>query len=97
MVELRNSIVVSQGGTSPDEFSCMGATVTTSALEADLGSFDTAWFTDFNAGDLSLTALGEMTFSELASWREGDPPTDIDGDLRPTMDDTPDFPGADIP
>lgn len=96
-VDLRNSIVVSQGGTSPDELSCASATVVNSATEADVGGFNLGWFTDFNTGDFSLSASGATTFGDIAQWTTGDPLTDIDGDPRPVADGTPDYAGADVP
>jgi hypothetical protein len=96
-VDVRNSIIVSQGGTSPDELSCAAATIVASATEADVGPFNAGWFVNFNGGDYHLTASGTATFADLASWSTGDPSTDIDGDLRPTVDGTPDYAGADVP
>jgi hypothetical protein len=97
MVDIRNSIVVSQGGSSPDELSCAGADVVTSATEADVGSADILWFVDFNGGDFSLSGTGATTFADIAQWQTGDPLTDIDGAPRPASDGTPDHAGADIP
>ncbi|MCH9681762.1 MAG: hypothetical protein K0V04_10040 [Deltaproteobacteria bacterium] len=96
-VNIRNSIVASQGGTPPDELSCVEAVVTTSATESETPPFDTGWFTDFNGGDYSLTMSGATTFMSIAQWQDGDPPTDIDGDLRPTDNDRLDYVGADVP
>lgn len=100
-VDVRNSIIVTQGGTPPDEISCAGAIVSNSATESGVGPFDIGWFANYNAGDFSLTTMGMPsgadTFVDIAEWQLGDPATDIDGDLRPTTDQTPDYAGADIP
>lgn len=95
-VDVRNSIVVSQGGTSPDELACPEATITDSATEAEVGAFDVGWFEAFNSGDYGLTASGAAVF-EVGVWRDGDPLADIEGDSRPAMDGATDFVGADVP
>jgi hypothetical protein len=33
---------------------------------------------------------------EVARWLDGDPTVDFEGDPRPTVDGTPDTPGADV-
>jgi hypothetical protein len=96
-VEIRNSIVVTQGGTPPDELSCGSASVATSATEVDVGNFVIGWFGNYNAGDFSLSGTGATTFADIAVWEAGDPATDIDGDLRPDVDGSPDYAGADVP
>lgn len=96
-IDIRNSIIVSAGGTSPDELSCPGASVTTSATEADVGEFSFLWFIAFFLPDLHLSPNGAMVFANLAQWTTGDPLTDIDGDPRPASDGSPDYPGADVP
>ena len=96
-VDVRNSIIVSQGGTSPDELDCAGASVSSTATEAEAGAFNIGWFDEFNAGDFSLTPSGAMTFADVALWSTGDPFTDIDGDPRPEVDASPDYAGADLP
>lgn len=95
-VGVRNSIVVSQGGTSPDEIDC-GATVVSSATEADVGAFDDGWFADHNNGDFSLTTDGATAFDGLAVWNTGDPAVDIGGDRRPADNGATDYAGADVP
>jgi hypothetical protein len=96
-VDVRNSIIVSQGGVPPDELSCIASTVAGSASEADVGAFNAGWFVNFNGGDYHLTPLGATTFADIAQWQTGDPSTDIDGEPRPTVDGTADYAGADIP
>ena len=78
------------------EVECSGATLTDSATEADVG-FDAAWFMGYATGDFRLSTSGDTTFADVAEWREGDPPTDIDGHPRPTTDGQPDHAGADVP
>lgn len=96
-VDIRNSIVVSQGGASPDELACAAAVVEQSATEATVGAFNIGWFPNYNAGDFSLSASGAATFADIAEWTTGDPPTDIEGDPRPAVDGSPDHAGADVP
>ena len=96
-VDVRNSILLTDGGTSPDELQCPGATVVDSATEVEVGTFDDGWFADHLDGTLWLTPWGAYTFSDVAVWRAGDPPTDIQGDPRPTVAGTPDHAGADSP
>jgi hypothetical protein len=107
-VDIRNSIIVSQGGTPPDELACPSATVTYSATEGvvagagneSVGPFPmmpASWFVDHAAGNYALQNEGLTIFADIAQWSTGDPPIDIDGDLRPTDDATPDYAGADVP
>jgi len=100
-VEVRNSIIVSQGGTPPDEVSCPGIGIIRSATEAKVGSFNIGWFADYNGDDFTLTTMGmppgSEVFAGIAQWNEGDPLTDIDGDPRPTTAGAADFAGADVP
>lgn len=101
-VDIRNAIVVSQGGTSPDELDCAGAVVTNTVTEGRTGaSFNAAWFEDFNGGDYRLTtggaAPGAPIFADQAQWLSGDPTTDIEGDARPATNGATDYAGADVP
>jgi hypothetical protein len=108
-VDVRNSIIVSQGGTPPDELACPSAAVTYSATEGVVagdgnenvgpfpGMMPATWFVDFTAGDYALQNQGLTVFADIAQWSTGDPLTDIDGDLRPTDDGSPDYAGADVP
>jgi hypothetical protein len=105
-VTVRNSIVVSRATTT--DIACPDATITYSATETlfagtgnvAIGSFDmvdaTTWFANYNGGNFGLTAAGEGVFADIALWVVGDPPTDIDGDPRPTQDATPDVAGAEV-
>ena len=103
-VDVRNSILL--GETAADSVQCSGGTFLNNASDQGLGlgnatvqEFDGAnevwWFADYAAGDFHLT--GSMPFCLIGVWEDGDPATDIDGDLRPTMDGAVDCAGADIP
>ncbi|MEM9463452.1 MAG: right-handed parallel beta-helix repeat-containing protein [Myxococcota bacterium] len=102
-VDVRNAILV--GASDEPEVQCAGASVTNSASEADqsgsgntaVGALDVTWFEDFVAGDFSLSSVGGTVFEGIAQWEIEDPPTDIDGDARPMVDGTADYPGADLP
>lgn len=41
--------------------------------------------------------MGAETVDNVAQWQAGDPALDIDGDVRPAIDGTPDYAGADVP
>jgi hypothetical protein len=96
-VDVRNAILLSSHLTP--EVDCEGATITTSATEAETGSFNgsQAWFQSFPAGNYHLTPTGAEVFAGLAQWQAGDPIADIDGDPRPAIPRAPDHPGADVP
>ncbi|KIG14937.1 hypothetical protein DB30_06239 [Enhygromyxa salina] len=97
---VRNSLLVS--ASDADEVQCSGVSVTDSALEMSmgnnvaLGALMADWFLDFDSGDFHLIPnMYPAAIDTAATWQTGDPPTDIDGDPRPTQDGTPDFAGAD--
>ncbi|WP_106094256.1 right-handed parallel beta-helix repeat-containing protein [Enhygromyxa salina] len=96
-VVVRNSILVSLS--DDPEIDCANAEVIDCFTEASADmSFESGWFTDFGKGDFHLNP--DAYPSEImtaASWRSGDPTTDIDGNDRPTADATSDFAGADRP
>jgi hypothetical protein len=99
-VEVRNSVLVAQTGAP--EVECEG-TFEHTAAELDLGGTNTAvgpmsmmWFTGYANGDFWLSPTGASHFEDVARWEEGDPSTDIDGELRPTVDGSPDVAGADL-
>lgn len=94
-VDVRNSILVSAD--PMPEVECAGAALTTSTTEADVGNLNITWFDGYATGDFSLSPSGATTFADVAQWTTGDPPADIDGDLRPTVDGTSDYAGADVP
>ena len=96
-VSIRNSLVVSYWG--PDWIDCPTAVLAASVRPEDVGQppGDFVWFENHVAGDLHLRPEGAAVFADYAQWNTGDPATDIDGDPRPRVDGTPDFPGADVP
>ncbi len=106
-VVVRNSILVSRGGTPPDEIACSMASINNSATEGvvrgtanmDVGGFPGAspqdWFVDYAGGDLSLQNDGLTAFAGIAQWQDGDPVTDIHGD--PRLTDALGYAGADSP
>jgi hypothetical protein len=107
-VEVRNSILVTRGGTPPDEVDCLAATITYSATEGDVagmgnvlvGSFPAVpadWFVNLASGDFSLQNDGVTVFADIAQWEDGDPPFDIEGADRPNVDGAMDVAGADLP
>lgn len=100
-VTVRNSLFVAR--TDSDEIVC-DAAIERSAAELDLGGTNTglgamatAWFLGYGTGDFGLAVAHPATIDTAAQWHAGDPSTDIDGDLRPTVDGTPDYAGADVP
>jgi len=103
---LRNSLVTS---THVDpEIQCPQLTVSGSALESMSDDINDAggnvfmdnlvleWFTDYLAGDFTLAdGLYPPIIEGAATWLDGDPATDINGDARPTTNGMSDFAGAD--
>ena len=106
-VDVRNSILVTEGGTPPDEIDCATGTITFSATEGiingtrDVGLFPVgmadSWFVNYGAGDYRLQNDGLMDFADVAQWQTGDPSTDIQGQDRQTTNGDPDYAGADSP
>ncbi|MBL4688658.1 MAG: hypothetical protein JKY37_28985, partial [Nannocystaceae bacterium] len=102
-VVIRNSFLGTLDNAGADIF-CGTATVSSSASQVaiagvnnvDLPDIGAMWFGDINSGDLQLDAPPAALLT-AAEWNEGDPPTDIDGDARPTVDGTADVAGADVP
>ncbi|MBL4686969.1 MAG: hypothetical protein JKY37_20405 [Nannocystaceae bacterium] len=92
---LVDGIVVNETPAGGMELSCPGASVVTSALETTNDA--SPWFDGVASGNFDLTPAGEAQFSNIAEWNTGDPPTDIDGSPRPTVDGTPDVAGAHLP
>ncbi len=97
---VRNSIIISRS--DADELVCPDLSVASSALEmplgdnTELGPMDITWFSeDFAAGDFSLSGAHPLAIDIAATWLDGDPDTDINGDARPTTNGMPDFAGAD--
>jgi hypothetical protein len=100
-VDIRNSIVVAE---ELETVACADISVETSAVQdmdilagnTDMGMWNTSWFQDVTGHDFHLgTAQAEL--ADIARWMTGDPAADIDGDPRPTVNDTAHWPGADAP
>jgi len=96
--EVRNSIVAANNNT----IDCPGLAfdfnvVDTTSLGATntVLSFDPGWFAGIGMSDFHIVT--GPPFEDIAQRQSGDPPTDIDGDPRPTVDGTPDYAGADVP
>lgn len=101
-VSVRNSMILALS--SEDEVTCPTATIEDSAAELDLGvsntglgGMSTLWFASYASGDFHLAPGSPSAIAATADWRANDPPTDIDGDPRPTEDNSIDYVGADVP
>jgi hypothetical protein len=95
-----NSILLGSGASIDG---CGGLEFATNAVDIgglppgndNVGPLDPGWFSSPGTGDFHLTTSGGTTFMDIASWQEGDPLFDIDGEPIPT--DMPSFPGYDQP
>ena len=92
---IRNSIVV--------PMACPSTSIDFSAVNigVDQGEGNAQLFPEmlgdvFLPGDLHVFFEAPV-ITELAVWLDGDPETDIDGDLRPNEDGARDYAGADVP
>ena len=110
-VSVRNTIVLIESDNPP--VACDGATFVHSVSEIELpgpdevvdpgnvntGDFSdvSGWFINTVSGDFGLSGMHPVAIDTAAQWTSGDPPTDIDGDPRPTTDGAMDFAGADVP
>jgi len=56
-----------------------------------------SWFVGYPSGNFHLQDEGLTVFADIVSREPGDPSTDIDGHMRPTQADSPDYAGADVP
>lgn len=99
--EIRNSILASPARPSID---CASAQVTGTATDTEpasggenlvLDSFDLSWFADLASDDAHLAE--RTPFGGLASWDEGDPRSDFDGERRLAYPGLTEYPGADQP
>jgi hypothetical protein len=100
---VRNSLLVAR--TDQDELVCPGASLSTSAVEmanvpgtTSLGPMPantSQWFTGYGDGEFFLAPSHPSAIATAATWKTGDPATDINGDSRPTTDDSVDYAGAD--
>jgi hypothetical protein len=110
---VRNSIVVMQGADDEIQCASADVTYsatesnTPGTGNVTLDDVMPGWFTNLT-GDFHLTGTAPIEIQSAAQWRTADPAadpprlandpaTDIDGDLRPTVDGTADVAGADIP
>jgi len=96
-VNVRNSLLLAS--TDDPEIDCMTDSLDNSVTEADVGELNTNWFVvgGYATGNFHLSGLAPAAIMTAAQWQQGDPPTDIDGELRPTEDGTADVAGADVP
>ncbi len=105
---MRNSIVFEDGPPPVDSIDCTGLSITHSAtnqLEPGEGNvaipiqfdYDMIDVTGDNYYGLSAGSALIPIVQGVAQWEAGDPVVDFDGDPRPLVPGTPDFPGADIP
>jgi hypothetical protein len=96
---VRDSILL---GADASSVACPNIDAAANALDeaaagnVNVGALNPSWFDNF-PDDFHLTPLGLAAFEDIAQWDAGDPPTDIDGDARPTQAGAPDVAGADVP
>jgi hypothetical protein len=97
---IRNSIILAGAGTST-AVNCPGLVLDYSGVDdvslgvgtnTSVGAFQPGWFVSAGT-DYHLSATNP--FADLAQWQAGEPTTDFDGDVRPTV--TTSHPGADEP
>lgn len=106
-VVVRNSLIAAHksGPGSGLDVACDRANITFSATESAIsgmgnqmfGNIPASWFEKHGSGDFHLRGDGLTELANIAPWQSGDPPTDIDGNPRPSVDGIPDYPGADRP
>jgi hypothetical protein len=105
-LDIRNSIIVNVHDETDSLHNCDNEDVTvtyTATREAFpgagnvvVGSLVQNWFASW-PGNLRLSAQGDGVFEDIAQWITGDPPTDLDDTLRPSVDGTADHAGAHKP
>lgn len=100
LVTIRNSVMFGQNAMT--SVNCTGAEATESVIDAMaiagsgtqvVPTVQATWFKDPANGDFHIKALAP--FKDIAVWHAGDPAVDYDGELRPSIDATPDYAGAD--
>lgn len=99
-VTIRNSVAINKGLTTL----CEGASVVTSAwtssnpqagnVAVEFGELETVLEIDPALVGV-YRAIPEKKLDGLASWQQGDPRVDFDGEPRPDGENSPDFAGAD--
>lgn len=98
---VRNSLLVNFGGAHAVQ--CASPAYEFNALDdatgfvnnTSVGDAELQWFVNPFFGDLHLANIAPVAIAAAASWSEGDPLVDVDGDPRPQLDGSPDFAGAD--
>jgi hypothetical protein len=102
-----NSILLGSSGAASVE--CAGIEVSYSAVDSEKlapggstntfidGGYNLGWFVNPQSGNYHLKPGVDTPFEDAGLWVNGQPPTDYDGDPRPTVDGTVDYVGADIP
>ncbi len=103
---LRNSVLVGPEGSplstcSPISVDLQGNALSEAVASEPnntvIGGLQSEWFADGGLYDLHLTDQVPLALTTAATWIDGDPMTDIDGDPRPVGPDTTDWAGADVP
>jgi hypothetical protein len=96
-----NSVLLAKPGAS--SISCSDMDIEYSLLDSDkyaqstntvVQALDPAWFVNPASNDYHVTPTAP--FKMVALWLSGQPKVDYDGDLRPTVDSSPDYAGADL-
>jgi hypothetical protein len=98
---IRNSMLVNLGDLPAVQ--CSSPSYERNGLEDAMGFADNTtigdatidWFIDPLFGDLHLSIVAPISVTSAATWSEGDPLTDFDGDQRPGTEGSADFVGAD--
>jgi len=99
VASVRNSVLVGGG----ESTKCDAAQVVRSAVDNKIvGSTNypvmpLALDTYFTSEDGIYRVKAETMLGEIGSWLADDPPTDFEGDARPTERGSMDYPGADVP
>lgn len=98
---IRNSILLNLG--ELPAVACASPSYEYNGLEDATGFVDNTtigdatvdWFVNPLYGDLHLSIVAPVSAATAGVWGEGDPLVDFDGDLRPGVEGSPDFVGAD--
>jgi hypothetical protein len=100
--DARNSIFLSAEGTNaidcePGEFSYTVSDITDLPGDGNMRTtYMPADFDNAAVGDAHLDTDADPATFRIAVWRDGDPPTDVDGELRPLVDGAADWAGFDL-
>jgi hypothetical protein len=98
---IRNSMLVNLGELPAVQ--CASPSYERNGLEDATGFTDNTtigdatidWFVNPLYGDLHLSIVAPLSVTSAATWSQGDPLVDFDGDPRPTTEGSSDFVGAD--